>query len=231
MGKVTGTGNAVTPVLVQVQTMRGNLGHGPTFASVQAACTAYTKTLGKGAAPHVAQAYTALAPNTKGMQWQLALVATLARKHGATMVRLSVHNGAVALCGPQAAINATIASVQPAYNALVTAASNAYNPAMGNKVGYTNAWLCGAVAGLQVAYKVQTQLQYGLGYLYTFVAPSNGAAYIAGQVANSTVVATAPKTAPKPRKVAAPTVTAPSTAMAPSTAPQAAPSTSNTQAA
>ena len=192
-------------VLVQVQTLRGNGGHTAALASVQAAVTAYNAANPK-ATPHAVVSVTALPNNTKGMQWQLALLATLARKNGAHMVRLSVHNGNVALCGTQAAITATQAAMQPTYNALVTAAANAYTPALGNKVGYQNGWLCGAVAGMQVAYKVQAQLQYAIGYLFAFAAPGNGTAYLAGQAVYataSTPKATAPKaTAPKTTTIA-----------------------------
>lgn len=212
MGNGTGTA-----VLVCVQTMRGNAGHSATLALVQAAVTKHNATAGKGKVAHAVTAVTALPNNTKGMQWQLALLATLARKNGATMVRLSVHNGAVALCGPASAIAATQAAMLPAYNALVTAATAAYSPACGNRVGYLNAWLCGAVAGMQVASKVTATLQYGLGYLYPFAAPSNGAAYATGQAA----YATAPTAAPKPRGKRAPKVTAPLAVTAPQAAPQA----------
>ena len=96
------TGNVV---LVQVQTLRGNAGTAAALAQVQAAVTAYNKANGK-ATPHIVTPVQALANNTKGMQWQLALLATLARQYGATMVRLSVHNGNVALCGTPAAVKA-----------------------------------------------------------------------------------------------------------------------------
>lgn len=170
--------------LVSVQTLRGNTGHAVALASVELAVKAHNGTLGKGVAQHEVVSITALPNNVKGMQWQLALLATLARKHGATMVRLSVHNGNVALCGPKAAIAATQAAMVPAYNLYQTMATAAYNPAAhGNRVGYTNGFLCGCPAGLQVASKVQTELAYGIGFLYPFSMPGSGTAYAAGYAA------------------------------------------------
>lgn len=230
MVKVTGTqgtGTQAAQVLVSVQTMRGNLGQAATLAAVQAAVATYNAAQPKGTQPHVVQGFTALAANTKGMQWQLAMVATVARTKGATMVRLSVHNGNVAICGTQAAVNATLAAVPTTYANLVTLAAQAYTPALGNKVGYQNAWLCGYVAGMQVAAKVVTHLQYGLGYLYPFTAPANGAAYATGQAAGTQAAVVAPKA---PAKVRAPKTTQ-AVASTPQVAPQGTTATATPQAA
>jgi hypothetical protein len=207
---------------VQVQTLRNTTG-GTTaaLAAVQTAVAAHNAKYPKAVA-HTCVSVTALPNNTKGMQWQLALLATLARQHGATMVRLSVHNGAVALCGTPAAIAATQAAMVPAYNAYSTAASNAYNPAAhGNRVGFTNGYLCGCPAGLQAGLAITATLQYGLGYLFTFAAPGSGSAYAIGYAAAlaTAKTATKPAVATKPRK--APTATAPTATAPTATAPTA----------
>lgn len=202
--------------------MRGNTGTAAALAAVQAAVAAHNAANPKAVA-HTVTAVTALPNNTKGMQWQLALLATLARQHGATMVRLSVHNGNVALCGTPAAVAATQAAMVPAYNAYSTAAANAYNPAAhGNRVGFTNGYLCGCPAGLQAAHGIVAQLAYGVGYLFTFAAPGTGTAYAIGQAAAQASakapVAKAPK-APKAAKPAPTATTAPATTAPATTAP------------
>lgn len=199
-------GTTGTVGTVSVQTLRGTQGHAAALASVQAAVQAYNKANPK-AVPHVVASVTALPNNVKGMQWQLALLATLARQNACTMVRLSVHNGHVALCGPAAGVQATQAAMVPTYNQLVTMAAAAYNPAThGNRVGFTNAYLCGVPAGMPAP---TAQLAYGLGYLFTFVAPGNATAYAMGYAAGTKLAAkpVAPK-APKAPKAAKPAVAA-----------------------
>lgn len=197
----TVTGNGV--VLVQVQTLRGNAGVQAAFAQVQAAVTAYNKANPR-ATPHTCTLVPQMPNNTKGMQAALALLATLARHHGANMVRLGVHNANVALCGTPAALKAVQAGFTPLYNTMATAAASSYNPAThGNRVGYTNGYMCGYPAGLQVAWGVTASLAYGVGFLYAFAAPGSGASYATGQNAGKAAAPKAPKapaTAPKAPK-------------------------------
>jgi hypothetical protein len=166
--------------LVQIQTLRGTAGIAEALKSVEAA-VAKRNTENPKTVAHVVEQVTALPNNVKGMQWQLALLATLARKNDATMIRLSVHNGHVALCGTPKAVETTRNAMLPAYNALVTAVSNAYSPSKhGNRVGFTNGWLCGAPAGMQDAAKLTPELGYGIGFLFEFPAPGTGVAYDLG---------------------------------------------------
>lgn len=208
MAKATVTTTSVA-AFVQIQTLRGTQGHAAALATVQAAVDAFNKAQPKGATPHIVHAVRALPNNTKGMQFQLALLATLARQHGCTLVRLSVHNGEVALCGPKASVEAAHNALVPAYNALSTAVASAFDAGKhGNRVGFTNGWLCGAPAGLQVALGIAPTLAYGVGFLFTFPAPGDGKAYALGQaygVANAATVVGKPTTKPaKPaRKPAA----------------------------
>ena len=194
--------------LVQVQTLRGNAGIDAAFAQVEAAVNAYNAA---NKAQHVAVKVDAFAANTKGMQWRLATLATLARVHGATMVRLNVHNGYVALCGPSKAIEAVQNTMQATCSEHLTMVANAYNPAThGNKVGFTNGYLCGCPAGLQTALNIQPQLAYGVGYLFTFAAPGDGKAYAMG---HNAVLATAK--APKAPKAVTAAAEAPTATNAP----------------
>lgn len=217
---------------VQVQTLRNTTGGtAAAFTAVQAAVAAYNAANPKGVA-HTAVLVTALQNNTKGMQWQLALLATLARQHGASMVRLSVHNGNVALCGTPAAIAATQGAMVPAYNAYATMAANAYNPAQhGNRVGFTNGYLCGCPAGLAAGLAQTATLAYGVGYLFTFAAPGTGAAYAMGHAAAQATAKTAKPAAKagKAAKPAAKPAQAPTTATtAPALAATTAPTTATT---
>lgn len=166
--------------LVQIQTLRGNAGKAEALKAVVAAVDKFNAGKPKGEA-HTVVEVNALPNNTKGMQAQLALLATLARRHGATMIRLSVHNGSVALCGTTKSIEAVQAAMVPAYNSLSTMVAAAYNPAVnGNRVGFTNGWMCGAPAGMQEAWGIQPELAYGVGFLFSFPAPGDGVSYDAG---------------------------------------------------
>lgn len=187
MGKATVTAGsngkqAPALTLVQVQTLAGNVGVQALYNQVQAAVKAYNATAPKGG-QHVCVQHMALANNTKGMQWQLALLATVARQHGCTMVRLGVHGGAVALCGPQANVAALAKAFTAMHNVYGTMAANATQNQTGNRVSFSNAYLCGCPAGLQIAAKITPTLAYGIGYLFAFAAPTNSAAYAAGQQA------------------------------------------------
>lgn len=163
---------------VQVQTLRGNQGTPAAFAEVEkvvAAHNAATKS------KHVAELVTQMPNNTKGMQFQLGLLATVARANGVTMVRLGVHNGHVALCGPLAAVEATRLDMMSATNLYTTMVASAYVPSIHkSRVGFTNGYLCGTPAGLQTALGIVPTLAYGLGFLYTFQAPGDGTAYAIG---------------------------------------------------
>jgi len=193
---VTPSSSAVS--FVQVQTLHNTTGGTvAALATVEAAVKAYNAQAPKGATPHAVAHIPVLANNTKGMQWQLALLATLARANGATMVRLSVHNGQVALCGTPAALKATQAAMVPATNTYATAVAAAYNPAQhGNRVGFSNGYLCGCPAGLSAGLGITATLAYGIGYLFTFPAPSNAAAYALGHAAG---VASAKDGKPAPK--------------------------------
>lgn len=206
--------------LVQVQTLRGTQGNAAALQVVQTAVATYNATNPK-ATPHTVVNVPVLPNNTKGMQWQLAMFATLARVHGANMVRLSVHGGAVALCGTPAAIAATQAAMGAAYNQYMALANNAYNAAQhGNRVGFTNAYLCGCPAGVQLAHGITAALAYAIGYLYPFAAPGNGVHYAAGQAAALAVAKPAKPTAKAAKPAKATAQAAPQAA--PQPAPQAA---------
>ena len=158
--------------LVAVQTLRGNAGIEAAQGVVNAAVAKHNGI--EGNAQHAVHFFAALPPNVKGMQVQLSLLAALARSNGGTLIRLSVHNGNVALCGPQPAIDATLASWVPTYNAMATLAASTYSPAVhGARMGFTNAFLCGLCASLDTA---PATLAYGLGSLFSFPAPGNGEA-------------------------------------------------------
>lgn len=174
--------------LVQVQTMHGKQGTAAAMAEVQNAVKAHNKLNGK-AAPHVAVQVRELENNTKGMQYRLALLATVARLNGATMVRLGIHGGAVALCGTKGAIEATHKAHAVALNTCRTLVDNTYDPSKhGSRVGFVNGFTCGLPAGMQVAGKVATVAQYGVGFLYPFQAPGDGNAYALGQTAGMALV-------------------------------------------
>lgn len=177
--------------LVQVQTLRGNSG---VAAATQAVTDAVAKFNAQNGTADVVQGFVALPPNVKGMQVHLSLLAVLARSQGATLIRLSVHNGNVVLCGPQADVDAVLAAWTPAYNALVTQSAAVYNVTVhGPRMGFNNAFQCGLIAGMDTTPAV---LAYGLGGLFTFPAPGNGSAYNLGIEAATTY---APKSAPAKR--------------------------------
>lgn len=197
MAKAVST-SVVSPVAVSVQTLRGTQGVEAAVAIVDKAVKAFNATLPKGSTMHVIESFEAVPANTKGMQWQLATLATVARLHDATMIRLSVHNGMVALCGTKTAIEATrktMIATKVEFGTLVNTSYDANTD--GNRLGYTNAFLCGCPAGLQVAARITPTLAYGLGILFDFPAPGTGAAYVKGQLAAAKayvpVVAKAPK--------------------------------------
>jgi hypothetical protein len=190
--------------LVQVQTLRGTQGKAEALKSVEAAVAKYNAE-NAGAEPHIVQEVVALPNNVKGMQWQLALLATLARQADVTMIRLNVHNGHVALCGTPDSIETVSNLMRPSYDTFMTRVSQAYDPAAhGNRVGFTNGWLCGAVAGFQDATGVEAELQYGIGFLFSFPKPGNGSAYDLGYEAMYQTIVGAVKAADE--KVAEETV-------------------------
>lgn len=219
MAKATGTASVVG--YVQVQTLRGNQGTTAAFAEVEKVVAAYNAA---NKAKHTAVLVTQLANNTKGMAFQLALLATVARSNGVSMVRLGVHNGHVALCGPLAQIEATRLGMQKAteqYGTMVANALQTHTPK--SRVGFHNGYLCGCAAGLQTALGIQATLAYGLGFLYTFPAPGDGTAYGIGHgaalqagkpattAASKSTIARKPKTAELPATTDAPTTDAPTT--------------------
>ena len=197
---------ATGTVFVQVQTVAtGAGGTTAAFTAVQAAVAKHNAANPK-AVPHVAVLHNVLPNNTKGMQYQLALWATVCRVHGVTMVRLGVHGGQVALCGTKAGITAAQGAVMPLANAYATAVAQAYNPAThGARVAFANSYLCGCPAGLQVANKITPTLAYGIGYLYAF-ATLSGPYYVMGQ--NAAAGMAAPKAPCTPRAAKAPKGTA-----------------------
>jgi hypothetical protein len=172
---------------VQIQTMRGSAGVAEMLKEVKASVATFNSN-NKGKEAHIVEHIPVLPNSTKGMQYQLALVATLARRAGANMVRLGVHGGQVAICGTRANVAATIKSVQAAHNAISTACANAYDAGKhGPRVSFTNAYLCGAPAGLQTAWKISATQAYGVGFLFTFPAPPNTTAYALGNAAGATL--------------------------------------------
>lgn len=180
--------------LVQVQTLRGNAGVAEAIKAVEGAVDKRNATAKD---VHVVHSFVALPPNVKGMQVHLSLLAVLARSAGCTLVRLSVHNGNVALCGPADAVGEVLAHSTDTYNAMVTSATAAYVPAThGPRMGFMNAYLCGYTAGMDTT---PAELAYGLGMLFSFPAPGNGTAYALG--ADAAVKADAGSTpAPKSRQ-------------------------------
>lgn len=187
--------------LVQVQTLKGSGGMDAALAVVESAVAIYNKANSK-ATPHVVVDVTAVESNTKGMQWQLALLAVVARQNGVNMIRLNVHNGRVALCGPAKAIEATRVAMIKAHNDYSTLTSNSYNQERdGNRVGFTNGFLCGCPAGLQDGLKIQATLAYGIGSLFSFPAPGTGIAYNAGHKAALALVKPVAPRVSKERKL------------------------------
>ena len=184
--------------LVQVQTLRGTAGLQAAQDVVTAAIAKHNATPGN--VTHTAHFMAALPPNVKGMQVQLSLLAALARANGATCIRLSVHNGNVAICGTQESIDATLAATVPTYNAMATLTAATYTPAEhGPRMGFTNGFMCGLCAGLN---STPATLAYGLGSLFSFPAPGNGTAYGLGVAAASTLAST-PATPATPAATAA----------------------------
>lgn len=165
--------------LVQVQTLRGTAGIEAAQNVVSAAVNKFNATAGN--TPHVVSFFEALKPNTKGMQIQLSVLAVLARNHGATLIRLSVHNGQVALCGEQADVDATLDAWMPTYNRMVTVATSVYTPGQhGPRMGFINGFVCGMCAALDAN---PAELAYGVGTLFSFPKPGNGNAYDLGALA------------------------------------------------
>lgn len=183
MAKATVTTSVISPISVKIQTLRGTQGTAAAVTAVEAAVKTFNAQQPKGSVAHTVETFEAVAPNTKGMQWQLAVLATVARCHEVTMIRLNVHNGMVALCGPKTSIEAVRKATIDTRNIYATLVSSAYNPATdGNRVGFINGYLCGLPAGMQIASKVTPTLAYGLGFLFDFPAPGSGVAYLRGQV-------------------------------------------------
>ena len=178
--------------LVKLQTLRGTAG----VATMQ---DAVTKAVAKASPDHAVEFLEALPANTKGMQCALSLWAALARANGATAIRLGVHQGYIALCGPRAAVDATIAAFTPTLSAVKTAAANAYTgtEGQGARMAFMNAYTCGLCAAIDAANAPAT-VAYGLGGLHEFPAPGNGTAY--GQAAKAPAPYAAPAPAPAPAK-------------------------------
>ena len=173
--------SAVAPVQVAIQTMRESQGFDKAFDTVQKAVKAHNAANPKQTA-HVAVRDTVQTMNSKGMQFALALAATLARINGATMVRLGVHGGEVAYCGTPESVKATRDAMVPARNYYATLVNQTYDAsAHGNKVGFENGFLCGCPAGLQVAANVTATLAYGVGFLFNFPVTGDGKGYAIGQ--------------------------------------------------
>ncbi len=201
--------------LVQVQTLHGTNGIGEAFKSVEAAVSKYNA--GRKTDKHVCELVEALPNNVKGMQFQLALYAVVARRAGATMIRLSVHGGKVAICGPKKAVDTAIASVAPARDQVMTLVSSVYSASThGNRVGFTNGFVCGVPAGIQDSLGIKTELAYGIGFLFSLPAPGSGAAYQLGYDAGNVKSVTKAAPVKKARVVKA----APEVAVAPPEAPQ-----------
>ncbi len=181
--------------LVAIQTLRGNAGIAAATTLVDTAVATYNAANGTD---HVAVTFQALAPNTKGMQLHLSLWAVLARLHGATAIRLNVHNGMVSLCGTPAAVAATQSAFMPAYNATATLATASYDASYGNRMAFTNSFSCGVAGG--IGFGTPAELAYGLGSLFTFPAPHPGH-YQLGVTASQPI---AELVAPNPATPAAP---------------------------
>ena len=157
--------------LVTVQLLRGVAGVEAATTVVEAAVAKYNTVPGNES--HTVRVFEALKPNTKGMQVQLSLLAVLARNHGATLIRLSVHNGNVALCGTEQAIEDVLSDWQITYSAIATRAANAYTPDAGPRMAFTNAYACGLCAGIDPG---NATLAYGIGTLFSFPMPGNAVA-------------------------------------------------------
>lgn len=181
--------------LVQIQTLRGNAGLEEAVKVVQTAVDKRNAQADKDD-QHVVHTFVALQPNTKGMQIQLSLLAVLARNCGATLIRLNVHNGNVALCGLQADVDRVLELWTPTYSAMVTRATATYSAAdHGPRMGFMNGFLCGMTAGLETR---PAELAYGLGTLFSFPKPGNGEAYDLG--AQALLSEEAPAEKPKQTK-------------------------------
>jgi hypothetical protein len=182
-------------MLVAIQTLRGNAGTLAAQELVEKAVAAHNATHN---ATHATVTFMALAPNTKGMQVHLSLWAVLARTYGATLVRLNVHNGMCTLAGTPEAIAATQSAFTATYNAISTLAAATYNASVhGQRMAFTNAFMCGVCGGLATSAPTAT-LAYGVGYLHTFPAP-NATHYATGVTASQPIaesVAPAPAATP-----------------------------------
>lgn len=184
----------VAPSLVQIQTVKvDSNGYGAALAAIGVKVAAFNKAT---KAQHIVVEHAVMPMNTKGMQASLALVAVLARSHGASMIRVGVHGGQVAICGPKAAVQATIDAIMPMSGQLRTLADNTYRASEhGARVGFINGFLCGAPAGLQLARGLVATIAYAAGYLFDFPTPGTGSAYLIGQQ-SAQALATAPAKAP-----------------------------------
>ena len=185
--------------LVSVQTLRGTAG---LEEAQKVVSTAVAKFNEGSKEQHEVVFFTAVDPNTKGMQFRLSLWAQLARANGCNLIRLSVHNGNVALVGPADDVARVQEEFTPVYNALVTKATQVYVAAEhGPRMGFMNAYECGLCAAMSVP---TPALSYGIGTLFQFPKPGNGSAYDLGAAGLDlpTPKASAPRTVRKTKAVA-----------------------------
>ena len=186
--------------VVSIQTLRGTNGVAEAQKVVSSAVAKFNET---SKVPHVAEFTVALQPNTKGMQFRLTLIAQLARQNGCTMIRLSVHGGEIAVCGPAAQVREVLDNIITFHNVLVTQATSAYNASIhGKRMPFMNGYECGLASGL---FTGAPQLAYGVGMLFQFPKPGDGKAYDLGAAAMSKVEATpapAPTKSTRARKAA-----------------------------
>lgn len=174
-------------MLVSVQTLRGTAGTQEAQKSVSAAVAKFNET---SKVPHRVEFFQALPPNTKGMQFRLSLLAQLARVNGCNLIRLSVHNGEVALCGPDDQVQQVLDSYIDLHNVFSTKATSAFDPSTGSKrMAFMNGYTCGLTAGL---FPGMPQLAYGIGTLFAFPKPGDGKAYDLGEAALDLEEAPAP---------------------------------------
>jgi len=180
--------------LVSVQTLRGNAGLEEAQKSVTSAVAKFNEI---GKQQHEVEFFQAVAPNTKGMQFQLSLWAQLARVNGCNLIRLNVHNGNVALVGPANEVREVMDNYVTIQSALLTKASQVYNVAEhGPRMGFTNGYLCGLTAAMSTP---KAELAYGIGMLFQFPKPGNGTAYDLGAKGLDLELAPAAPAAPKSR--------------------------------
>lgn len=163
--------------LVSVQTLRGNAGIEEAQKSVTSAVAKYNEV---AKANHEVVFFQALAPNTKGMQFRLSLLAQVARLNGCNLIRLNVHNGNVALCGPADQVQQVQEHLVPYVNAIVTQATAAWSADQGPRMGFINGYTCGMTSAM---YTGKPELVYGIGTLFQFPKPGSGTAYDLGAAA------------------------------------------------